>query len=74
MNNQEMDENGVAPYLIDFLEYRELFLSVGQLPESNFWNNDTHTHAIKRVVKVIREVSTINYVYNITVIIIIHSH
>jgi hypothetical protein len=74
MNNQEMDENGVAPYLIDFLEYRELFLSIGQLPESTFWNNATHTNAIKRVGKVIREVRTMNFFDNNTMIIIIHSH
>jgi hypothetical protein len=56
MNNQEIDENGLAPYLVDFLEYRQMFLSVGQLPESNCWNNVTHTNAIKRLGNVMREV------------------
>merc|ERR1719510_56072 len=53
------EENGkglLAPYLIDFLEYRQLFLSVGQLPGSITWNNATHTNSIKRLSKVIGEV------------------
>ena len=47
---------GLAPNIVDFLEYRELFLSVGQLPESDLWSNSSHSSAIKQLGKVIREV------------------
>ena len=47
---------GLAPNIVDFLEFRELFLSVGQLPESDLWSNSSHSSAIKRLGKVIREV------------------
>ena len=57
MSDDEGDGKGLlAPYLIDFLEYRQLFLSVGQLPGSITWNNATHISAIKRLSKVIGEV------------------
>ena len=59
MNSEGTDENGLAPYLVDFLEYRQFFLSVGQLPESTCWNNALHSNAIKRVEKVMREVRII---------------
>ena len=47
---------GLSPNIVDFLEYRELFLSVGQLPESDLWKNSSHSSAIMRLGKVIREV------------------
>lgn len=47
---------GLSPHIVDFLEYRQLFLSVGQLPELNLWNNSSHSSAIMRLGKVIREV------------------
>ena len=56
LDHAESGGVGLAPYLIDFLEYRQLFLSVQQLPESNSWNNATHTKAVKLASKVIREV------------------
>ena len=57
MSNDEVDDGtGLAPYLIDFLEYRQLFLSVGQIPGSISWTNAAHANAIKRLSKVIREV------------------
>ena len=56
LDHAESGGVGLAPYLIDFLEYRQLFLSVQQLPESNSWNNASHTKAVKQASKVIREV------------------
>ena len=52
----ETDESyDLSPNIVDFLEYRELFLTVGQLPETDLWNNSSHSSAIKRLGKVIRE-------------------
>lgn len=56
LDHAESEGVGLAKYLIDFLEYRQLFLSVQQLPESNSWNNANHTKAVKLASKVIREV------------------
>ena len=60
ISNMETEGGGLAPYLIEFLEYRQLFLSVGQLPESNSWKDASHTSALKRVAKVVREVTIVN--------------
>ena len=53
----ETDESyDLSPNIVDFLEYRELFLTVGQLPETDLWNNSSHSSAIKRLGKIIGEV------------------
>ena len=58
----ETDESyDLSPNIVDFLEYRELFLTVGQLPETDLWNNSSHSSAIKRLGKVIREESNIPF-------------
>ena len=53
----ETDESyALSPNIVNFLEYRELFLTVGQLPETDLWNNSSHSSAIKRLGNVIGEV------------------
>ena len=49
---------GLAPHLMNFLEYRQLFLSTGQLPDTINWDTVAHATVIKRLSKVLDEVST----------------
>ena len=61
VRNNEENWIGLAPHLIDFLEYRQLFLSVGQIPAGISLDSVTHTSAIKKLVKVLKEVKTAHF-------------
>ena len=49
---------GLAPHLMNFLEYPQLFLSAGHLPDTISWDTVANATVIKRLSKVLDEVST----------------